>query len=116
MFAHRVSVILDGENAWENYDNDGKAFLNSLYQKLSESQTIKTVTPSEYLSMFPDQQKLDTLFPGAWFSANYDTWIGEPEEKTAWNYLGQARFDLSKYDITKKRTPPSPGVWRVRDG
>jgi alpha-amylase/alpha-mannosidase (GH57 family) len=105
---HLVSVILDGENAWENYDNDGKVFLNSLYQKLSESQTIKTVTPSEYLKMFPDQQKLDKLFPGAWFSANYDTWIGEPEEKTAWNYLGQVRFDLSKYDITKQRTPPSP--------
>src|SRR3990172_1936830 len=104
---HLVSVILDGENAWENYDNDGKAFLNALYQQLSESTTIKTVTPSEYLKLYPDQQKLDKLFPGAWFSANYDTWIGEKEEQTAWNYLGQVRYDLSKYDITKARTAPS---------
>ena len=28
---HLVSVILDGENAWEYYDNDGKEFLNCLY-------------------------------------------------------------------------------------
>jgi len=47
---HLVSVILDGENAWEYYANDGKDFLNSLYSKLSEATDIKTVTPSEYLA------------------------------------------------------------------
>ncbi len=105
---HLVSIILDGENAWEHYDNDGKEFLNALYQNLAESATIKTVTPSEYLAMFPEQKTLDTLFPGAWFSPNYDTWIGEPEETTAWNYLGEVRQDLSRYDIAKIKTAPSP--------
>lgn len=100
---HIVSIILDGENAWEYYDNDGKLFLNTLYRLLSESQTIKTVTPSEYLAMFPEQRTLEHLFPGAWFSPNYDTWIGEAEEKQAWNYLVRARYDLSKYDISKTR-------------
>ena len=32
---HLVSVILDGENAWEHYDNDGKEFLHTLYERLS---------------------------------------------------------------------------------
>ena len=36
-----VSIILDGENAWEYYKNDGKDFLNSMYQKLSESKDIE---------------------------------------------------------------------------
>ncbi len=101
---HIVSIILDGENAWENYDNDGKEFLNSLYQELSKSDSIETITPTEYLTKFPDQRELKDLFPGAWFSANYDTWIGESEEKTAWNYLGQTRNDLAKYDMKKTRT------------
>jgi hypothetical protein len=105
---HLVSVILDGENAWEHYDNDGVEFLNALYRNLSESATVKTVTPSEYLALFPDQQRLDALFPGAWFSPNYDTWIGEAEEATAWNYLGQVRRDLAEYDIAKIKTAPSP--------
>lgn len=104
---HLVSVILDGENAWENYDNDGKEFLNALYQDLSESKTVKTVTPSEYLKMFPEQKKLDTLFPGAWFSPNYDTWIGEPEETHAWNVLGKVRKFLADYDTLKKKQAPS---------
>lgn len=101
---HIVSIILDGENAWEYYKNDGKEFLNSMYQKLSADENIKTITPSEYLKKFPEQKTLDYLFPGAWFSPNYDTWIGEPEEKLAWNYLGMVRNDLAKYDLTKKRT------------
>ena len=32
-----VSVVLDGENAWESYENDGKDFLRALYTRISES-------------------------------------------------------------------------------
>ncbi len=104
---HVVSIILDGENAWEYYKNDGKDFFHALYGLLSESTTLKTVTPSEYLSMFPEQRTLEDLFPGAWFSQNYDTWIGETEERIAWEYLARVRFDLSKYDMRHTREAPS---------
>ncbi len=95
---HIVSIILDGENAWEYYPNDGNDFLNALYQKFSESEVLQTVTPSAYLEMFPEQRSLDNLFPGAWFSPNYDTWIGETEEAIAWDYLAEVRQDLAKYE------------------
>ncbi|MBG0770520.1 MAG: glycoside hydrolase, partial [Anaerolineaceae bacterium] len=95
---HIVSIILDGENAWENYAGDGNDFFNALYQQLSDSEVLQTVTPSEYLEMFPEQQTLDYLFPGAWFSANYDTWIGEEEEAIAWDYLATTREDLAAYE------------------
>ena len=90
--------ILDGENAWEHYPNDGNDFLNALYQKLSESEVLQTVTPSQYLAWFPEQRSLDDLFPGAWFSPNYDTWIGETEEAIAWDYLAQVREDLADFE------------------
>jgi len=95
---HIVSIILDGENAWEHYENDANEFLNALYQKLSESKVLQTVTPSQYLSWFPEQRALDDLFPGAWFSPNYDTWIGETEEAIAWDYLAQVRQDLAEFE------------------
>lgn len=104
---HIVSIVLDGENAWEYYPNDGKEFLNAMYRMLNESETIKMVTPSEYLELFPEQRELDYLFPGAWFSANYDTWIGESEETAGWNYLGKVRNFLAKYDLEKSREAPS---------
>ena len=100
---HLVSIILDGENAWENYPNDGKDFLNALYQDLSDSKTIKTVTPSEYFALHPPTKTIESLFPGAWFSPNYDTWIGEEEEATAWNYLLKTREVLAEYDIARRR-------------
>ncbi|MDI6784921.1 MAG: glycoside hydrolase family 57 protein, partial [bacterium] len=34
--AHLVSVILDGENAWEYYPNNGSDFLHLLYAKLNQ--------------------------------------------------------------------------------
>ena len=55
---HLVSVILDGENAWEHYANDGKEFLQHLYHLLEEEQekgTIQTITPSAYVAQFPEQ-------------------------------------------------------------
>ncbi|MBM3695933.1 MAG: glycoside hydrolase [Actinobacteria bacterium] len=94
---HVVSVILDGENAWENYPNDGIDFLRALYGALNEADWVRTVTPSEYLAAFGDRvEALDEVWPGAWFSSNYATWIGEPEEATAWDYLWEARDDLRR--------------------
>ena len=112
---HLVSVILDGENAWEHYDNDGIEFLQSLYEKLSESETIRTITPSEYLAQFPDQRKIDDLWPGAWFSSDYGTWIGEPEENKAWDYLREVREDLAPYDITEKKSIDSDKLAEALD-
>lgn len=112
---HIVSIILDGENAWEYYPNDGVEFLNALYQKLNDSTTIKTVTPSEYLSLYPEQRELEELFSGAWFSPNYDTWIGETEETMAWNYLGKVREYLSKYDVTHKREATAEAIATAQD-
>jgi alpha-amylase/alpha-mannosidase (GH57 family) len=93
-----VSVILDGENAWEHYDNDGKAFLNAMYQLLQEEQakgTIRTITPSAYVEQFAGVSEatpaLEELWRGSWVSPDYLTWIGEEEENRAWDYLGQAR-------------------------
>ena len=91
---HLVTVLLDGENAWEYYDNDGKEFLNALYQQLSEAEDIVTVTPSEYLEKFPEQRKIDKLWAGCWFSPDFATWIGEDEENQAWDYLVKARMML----------------------
>ena len=103
---HIVTIVVDGENAWENYDNDGKEFFHALYSKLAGSETLETITPSEYLALYPEQRELSELFPGAWFSANYDTWIGEEEEAEAWDLLALVRADLKQYeDGTLSATP-----------
>jgi alpha-amylase/alpha-mannosidase (GH57 family) len=112
---HLVSVILDGENAWEYYPNDGKEFLHALYRKLSESRTIRTVTPSEFLQMFPEQRELDQLWWGCWFTPDYSTWIGEPEENLAWDYLGRTRSALAQYDFYRRKSTTPERLARAQD-
>ena len=111
---HLVTVILDGENAWENYDNDGKAFLSTLYQKLNDDPAIKTVTPSEYLAQFPPHATIADLWGGSWINADYSTWIGEPEENKAWDLLNSARETLQKY-IAGVRTADPATLKKAQD-
>lgn len=93
---HLVTILLDGENAWENYANDGKDFLNAMYRMFSEADNIQTVTPSEYLALTGEPQPLDELWPGSWITPDYSTWIGEPEENQAWEYLLTTRNALQE--------------------
>lgn len=94
---HLVSVLLDGENAWEYYENDGKEFLNSLYAQLSADPLIKTVTPSEFLALAPEQPAIEDLWAGSWINHDFSTWIGEEEENTAWELLAETRAFLQTY-------------------
>jgi alpha-amylase/alpha-mannosidase (GH57 family) len=103
---HLVSVILDGENAWEYYENDGKEFLHSLYQRLSDDPLIRTVTPSEYLAMEPDLPRIEKLWAGSWIGADFSTWIGEEEENRAWEYLQRTRDVLQRYETGVRNTSP----------
>ncbi|MGQ9841572.1 MAG: glucodextranase DOMON-like domain-containing protein [Anaerolineae bacterium] len=103
---HLVSVILDGENAWEHYDNDGKLFLNTLYQLLSDDPNIVTVTPSEYLAMFQDHPTIEKLWAGSWVTPDFKTWIGEEEENLAWDYLARTREIVMKYQRGQLKASP----------
>jgi alpha-amylase/alpha-mannosidase (GH57 family) len=105
---HIVSVILDGENAWEHYPNDGKDFLNALYSQLDQADDIQMITPTEYITLYPEQRELENLWAGSWFSSDFGTWIGEDEELKAWTYLRDVRSFLAEYDLYHRRTPPSP--------
>jgi alpha-amylase/alpha-mannosidase (GH57 family) len=89
-----VPVILDGENAWEHYDNDGKKFLHSMYSQLENADWIKTVTVSEFMRTSPPTRQIDRLWAGSWIDATFLTWIGEQEENTAWSYLARTRKHL----------------------
>jgi len=94
---HLVSIILDGENAWEYYKDDGHDFLNYLYEGLSKSERLRTTTVSEYLRMRDSKGILHSVYPGSWINGNFNIWIGHEEDNTAWNYLLETRQSLETY-------------------
>jgi alpha-amylase/alpha-mannosidase (GH57 family) len=86
-----VPVILDGENAWEYYQDNGLPFLSKLYAGLAATPGLVPATFSEVLEQVSERRPLSHLHPGSWISANYGIWIGHPEENLAWDYLAKAR-------------------------
>jgi hypothetical protein len=92
-----VPVILDGENAWEYYKNDGHDFLRGLYHALSNDSRLKTVTVSEFIKEYDPGEPLQRLHSGSWINANFGIWIGHEEDNLAWDYLAQTREDLEAF-------------------
>ena len=85
-----VPIILDGENAWDWYEGNGRPFLRELYQRISDDPRLEAVTVSEALARFT-ARPLDYIFPGSWINANFDIWIGAEEDNRAWELLLDAR-------------------------
>jgi alpha-amylase/alpha-mannosidase (GH57 family) len=85
-----VPIILDGENAWEWYEGDGRPFLRELYRQISEDPHLEAVTVADALARF-EPQPLDHIFPGSWINANFDVWIGAEEDNQSWERLLEAR-------------------------
>ncbi|OFV95638.1 MAG: hypothetical protein A3F68_05980 [Acidobacteria bacterium RIFCSPLOWO2_12_FULL_54_10] len=92
-----VSIILDGENAWEYYDRNGRPFLRALYGMLAEDADIECVTVTEALERH-ESEKLHRLAPGSWINANFDVWIGAHEDNVAWDYLADARDFFAEHE------------------
>ena len=88
--SHVVSVILDGENAWEYYPDNAFHFLGALYEQLSGSDDIRTITFSEALDVCPTEP-LPSLCPGSWVYGSFSTWIGEEDKNRAWDLLIEAK-------------------------
>lgn len=108
---HLATVVLDGENSWAAYREDGWPFLQTLYRRLAEDPALVTVTFSEFLAGNPargvpphpdsDLALLQPLATGSWIDepgsvpgVDLGTWIGEGEENAAWALLARARTDI----------------------
>ncbi len=98
-----VSVILDGENAWEYYPYNAYYFLSEMYEALAAHPTIRMTTYSEYLQQCSAggptcavTGRLPQVVAGSWVYGNFSTWIGDRAKNHAWDLLCAAKrsYDL----------------------
>lgn len=106
--APAVTIALDGENAWENYPENGGPFLNALCKAIAESPEFVSDTFSGYLEKCPAQEHpvLPTLHSGSWIQSDFSIWIGSEEDNTAWEHLRRVRDFLDDYLARYPDTPP----------
>jgi alpha-amylase/alpha-mannosidase (GH57 family) len=86
-----VTVILDGENCWEGYEEDGRPFLAALYERLEMHPSIEALTVTEALERMAPADELQRIPVGSWIRDDLAIWIGHPEKNAAWDELRDAR-------------------------
>lgn len=120
-----VSVILDGENAWEYYPYNAYHFLSELYQTLGDHPDIEMTTFNEMVQACasPDDdgrrrkssaphatgivpQPLPGICAGSWVYGTFSTWIGSPDKNRGWDLLCEAK---RSYDAVLAGRQLSPG-------
>ncbi|OGS97502.1 MAG: glycoside hydrolase [Gallionellales bacterium RIFCSPLOWO2_02_FULL_57_47] len=109
-----VSVILDGENAWEYYPYNGFYFIDELYSALETHEQIRTTTFSDYLkqSATPPAadhartHSLESIVAGSWVFGNFSTWIGSPDKNRAWDLLCVAKQSFDMVMSSGRLSPP----------
>lgn len=88
-----VSIILDGENAWEHYPYNGYYFFDDLYGLLAGHPEIRTTTYAELLArpQAPLPPRLPKLTAGSWVYGTLSTWIGDEAKNRGWDLLCEAK-------------------------
>ena len=97
-----VTIILDGENAWEYYPENAYYFLSALYKRLSEHARIQMTTFSECLAM--PAEPLSALISGSWVYGTFSTWIGDADKNRGWEMLSDAK---QAFDATVTKLSPT---------
>lgn len=94
---HRVvSIILDGENAWEYFPYNAFYFLSELYEALTKHSFIEMTTFNDIIELFAKDTKIDTptieqIASGSWVYGNFSTWIGSTDKNLGWDVLCDAK-------------------------
>jgi len=93
-----VPIILDGENCWEFFKENGKPFLEELYKQFSDCEELKTVTVSEAILEAGNAyvEPINHVRAGSWINANFHIWIGQDEHVKAWEMLREARIAVEE--------------------
>jgi alpha-amylase/alpha-mannosidase (GH57 family) len=97
-----VTVILDGENAWEYYPYNAYYFLSDLYNRLEQHPAIHTTTFHDCVRRLAGADhrvtasRLHHLVAGSWVYGTFSTWIGSADKNRGWDLLCEAK---RSYDI-----------------
>lgn len=101
-----VSIIMDGENAWEYFPENGYFFLSALYRRLVSHPGIEMTTFSACLDRQAEPPEIPGLVAGSWVYGTFSTWIGEVDKNRGWDMLGDAKWCFDKVTSTG-RLPPA---------
>lgn len=94
-FDATVFIILDGENAWEFYKNNGFDFFDALYSSLKSAHFVETLHMQDVLAI--QKKALNNLAAGSWINGEFNTWVGHREKTRAWEFIYITKRDYEHH-------------------
>ncbi len=104
-FPYVVVITMDGENAWEYFEQNGQPFFDGLFTAVKEAEWLETRTFEDYAEEFPATNELQWLHPGSWINADYHIWIGMPEKNLAWDWLNDLLNVVKEKKVRGEKIP-----------
>ncbi len=92
-----MAIVMDGENAWEYYKDNGRLFFETLYANIDRDEKVASTTISGFLEIESPKRTISKIFPGSWINHNFEIWIGQDQDNVSWGYLDRVRKDLVKF-------------------
>jgi len=87
-----IVIILDGENAWEYYPENGYYFLDELYRGVADHPGLELTTFEQFQAeKTPNPAHEGHLTAGSWVYGTFSTWIGDPDKNRGWEILVEAK-------------------------
>ena len=102
---HLLTIALDCENCWENYQNDGNDFLERIYSLIEKDETLETVLISDYIENDNHKKPLNKIYSGSWIDRTFQYWIGEITKNKAWAYLKSTKDDFEAFVKENRKNP-----------
>ena len=92
-----ITIILDGENAWEYYPENGYYFLNQLYRSLAQHPLLHMSTFEQFLAeKSPQRAHEEKIVAGSWVYGSFSTWIGDADKNRGWEILVEAKHTFDE--------------------
>lgn len=110
-----ITIIMDGENAWEYYKNNGVDFLEAIYTQIEESPALSTSTPSEFLEN-NKSRKLERLASGSWINGDFGVWVGNNKNNFYWKILRKIKDALDEVKLSGSLPPQAEDYFYLLEG
>ena len=110
-----LTIVMDGENAWEYYEDNGRKFFEVLYSNLDKQADVFSTTISDFLKLEPPDRTISNVFPGSWINHNFEIWIGQEQDNLSWEYLDRVRKDLVNFTEEFHKNPKGIDASSVRE-
>ena len=84
------------------FSGNGREFLRQFYRRIESDPDIPR-SPRARRWRRPDEiPTVEGDFPGSWINANFDVWIGDQEDVTAWAYAAGCARSLRRAESTRR--------------